>query len=108
MPPGVRYSRVHRKRIEFGVGQHGFPPCCIASEYANLLLGRHDLHLLALAVKIVEPQRAESTNGVHAAGKVLGDALKPLARLDLAFGPVLFDVTGDRDGDLELVGVRVR
>lgn len=54
-------------------------------DVADSLLGRHDLHLLALTVQIVEPQSAESTDIVHATSETLGDSLKSLAGLDLAF-----------------------
>ena len=74
----------------------------------DLLLGRHDLHLLPLAMQIVKPQRAESTDIVHATSETFSDARKPLAGLDLAFRPILLYITGDRDRDLELVWIRIR
>ena len=49
-----------------------------------------------------------STDSMHATSKIFSDAVEPLAGLDLAFRPILLDITGDRDRDLELVWIRIR
>ena len=74
----------------------------------DLLLVRHDLHLHALTVEVVEAQvLTGGANIVYTTGKLLSDTLKLLSGLDLALRAILFDVMGDRCGNVELVRVGV-
>jgi len=60
-------------------------------------------------MEIVETELGSAgTNVVDSASKAFGLALKLGARGNLAFGSVLLNVSGDRLGDMELVGVGVR
>ena len=75
---------------------------------SNSLLGGHDLHLVPLAVQIIEAQLLTGgTDVVDAAGQHLDLALELAPRLDQALLAVFVDVRGNRNGYIELVGVGV-
>ena len=80
----------------------------LGEQSEDLLLVRHDLHLHALTVEVVEAQvLTGGANIVYATSKLLGDTLKLLAGLNLALRAILFDVVGDRSSNVELVRVGV-
>lgn len=82
--------------------------CRVQGGTEDSLFVRHDLHLHALAVKVVEAKvLSGSADIMYAPSQMFGGSLQLRPRLDLALQTILLNVFGDRGGYMELVGVWV-